>query len=312
MAPLAQDHPAEDLISLLYGNITWGASNLGSAGTRVPGSAGETTRVLEEKYGIPSMIMADGPAGIRLRQSYQVERKTGEIYGIGVLGALENGFLEPEKHHENADVYYQYCTAFPVGTALAQTWDLELMIVGHKDGGGTVSGADDAYRGGVGDGEDIAEEKHAHGDGEEDTELGGSAEEQHLGVGQQRSEIDHGADTNKQQQGQQLIGHGGAEQHIQHTVFRAGLIDLSDRAGEGQVDQNGAEAHGQQQSGFHVKADGQEDQQAADDPHYQHTRLKGQDVFVQNFHRSCSFLSARRANTCRPLTRWGTCGEEHI
>ena len=49
------------------------------------------------------MIMADGPAGIRLRQSYQVERKTGEVYGIGVLGALENGFLEPEKHYENAD-----------------------------------------------------------------------------------------------------------------------------------------------------------------------------------------------------------------
>ena len=44
-----------------------------------------------------------------------------------MLGALENGFLEPEKHYENADVYYQYCTAFPVGTALAQTWDLELM-----------------------------------------------------------------------------------------------------------------------------------------------------------------------------------------
>ena len=127
VAPPDQDHPVEDLLPLLYGNITWGASNLGSAGTRVPGSAGETTRALEEKYGIPSMIMADGPAGIRLRQSYQVERKTGEVYGIGVLGALENGFLEPEKHHENADVYYQYCTAFPVGTALAQTWDLELM-----------------------------------------------------------------------------------------------------------------------------------------------------------------------------------------
>ena len=126
-APVAADLPVEDLIPLLYGNITWGASNLGSAGTRVPGSAGETTRALEEKYGIPSMIMADGPAGIRLRQSYQVEKETGKVYGIGVLGALENGFLEPEKSHENADIYYQYCTAFPVGTALAQTWDLELM-----------------------------------------------------------------------------------------------------------------------------------------------------------------------------------------
>ena len=29
--------------------------------------------------------------------------------------------------HEDVDTYYQYCTAFPVGTALAQTWDKELM-----------------------------------------------------------------------------------------------------------------------------------------------------------------------------------------
>src|SRR5699024_556340 len=29
--------------------------------------------------------------------------------------------------HDNADTYYQYCTAFPVGTALAQTWDEELL-----------------------------------------------------------------------------------------------------------------------------------------------------------------------------------------
>lgn len=125
--PVAKEQSVDELIPLLYGNITQGASTLGSAGIRVPGSAGETTEALEKTYGIPSLIMADGPAGLRLRQSYQVDRESGRVYGVGVLGSLENGFLEPTEHHEDADTYYQYCTAFPVGTALAQTWDTDLM-----------------------------------------------------------------------------------------------------------------------------------------------------------------------------------------
>ncbi len=126
-APLAAEQPVEELIPLLYGNITEGTSTLGSAGIRVPGSAGETTEALEGKYGKRSLIMADGPAGLRLRQSYEVDRQTDTVYGVGVLGSLENGFLEEDIRHEEADVYYQYCTAFPVGTALAQTWDVGLM-----------------------------------------------------------------------------------------------------------------------------------------------------------------------------------------
>lgn len=119
--------PVEELIPLLYGNITKGTSTLGSAGVRVPGSAGETSEVLEQTRGIPSLIMADGPAGLRLRQSYQTDRATGRVYGVGVLGSLENGFLETPVQHENADTWYQFCTAFPVGTALAQSWDTGLM-----------------------------------------------------------------------------------------------------------------------------------------------------------------------------------------
>lgn len=124
---LAEEQSVEELIPLLYGNITQQASTLGAAGIEVPGSAGETTRALEEKYGKRSLIMADGPAGLRLQQSYEVDRQTDTVYGIGVLGSLENGFLEKTTRHEDADTYYQYCTAFPVGTALAQTWDTELM-----------------------------------------------------------------------------------------------------------------------------------------------------------------------------------------
>lgn len=124
---LAGELPVEELIPLLYGNITDIKSTLGSAGVRVPGSAGETTETLEEDRGIPSLIMADGPAGLRLRQSYQVNRQTDAVYGAGVLGSLENGFLADTAWHEDGDTYYQFCTAFPVGTALAQTWDGELM-----------------------------------------------------------------------------------------------------------------------------------------------------------------------------------------
>ena len=124
-APIA-DGSAEELIPLLYGNIPAGTSTLGSAGIRVPGSAGETSEALEQSHGIPSLIMADGPAGLRLRQNYQVD-STGAVLGTGVLGSLENGFLDSPKIDPTATTYYQYCTAFPVGTALAQTWDIELL-----------------------------------------------------------------------------------------------------------------------------------------------------------------------------------------
>ena len=44
-----------------------------------------------------------------------------------MLGSLENGYLVGRKDHEGAERYYQYCTAFPVGTALAQSWNKKLM-----------------------------------------------------------------------------------------------------------------------------------------------------------------------------------------
>ena len=119
--------PAKDLLPLFYGNIAGISSNLGAAGIRVPGSAGETTAALYEQYGVFPLIMADGPAGLRLQQNYEVDRETDTVYGIGVLGSLENGYLRTDEIHENADRYYQFCTAFPVGTALAQTWDTALV-----------------------------------------------------------------------------------------------------------------------------------------------------------------------------------------
>ena len=118
----------EELIAMVIGEISKGQGQaLGSAGNMVPGAAGETSSALKEKYGIPGASMADGPAGIRLNRSYQVDKATGDIYSEGILDALEGGFLAFGQKHENAETYYQYCTAIPVGTLLAQTWDVNLM-----------------------------------------------------------------------------------------------------------------------------------------------------------------------------------------
>ena len=125
--PEETEIPVEDLIPLMYGNMSEIRSTLGASGIKVPGTAGETSEALFDQYGIPSLIMADGPAGIRLQQTYEVDREKDTVYGTGVLGSLENGYLVGRKDHEGAERYYQYCTAFPVGTALAQSWNKKLM-----------------------------------------------------------------------------------------------------------------------------------------------------------------------------------------
>lgn len=126
----------KDLIPLLMGEFDMHASALGSAGQRVPGTAGETSRALEELLHVPGISMADGPAGLRLTRSYLVELATGEALSVGIDANLENGFFasepaEPEKYER----WYQFTTAWSVGTNLAQTWNEELLgAVGRATG----------------------------------------------------------------------------------------------------------------------------------------------------------------------------------
>lgn len=125
---LAEELTDEQLIAMVIGEVSKGQGQaLGAAGIMVPGAAGETSSALEEKYDIPGISMADGPAGLRLMKSYEVNRETGEVYSEGILGALEGGLFSSGEKHEGADIYYQYCTAIPVGTLLAQSWNTDLM-----------------------------------------------------------------------------------------------------------------------------------------------------------------------------------------
>lgn len=98
-------------------------SALGSAGVAVPGSAGETSSCALEQ-GIANMVLADGPAGLRLNQSYYAV--DGKARMLPFELSVEHGFFYSGQELPG-EKRYQFCTAVPVGTMLAQTWNEDLM-----------------------------------------------------------------------------------------------------------------------------------------------------------------------------------------
>ena len=115
----------EELIDLAAGDPGKAqGGNLGAAGISVPGSAGETHRCAVDK-GLASIVLADGPAGLRLMKYYHVNE--GSIVSMPFEFSLEGGLFYDDSRELPGERYYQYCTAIPVGTLLAQTWNQELI-----------------------------------------------------------------------------------------------------------------------------------------------------------------------------------------
>lgn len=124
----------EKLVALASGDPGKGqGSNLGSAGIAVPGSAGETNDCALED-GIPGIVLSDGPAGLRLMKHYNVYE--GKIVNKPFKFTMEGGLFCEGEPADPGETWYQYCTAIPVGTLLAQTWDTALIEeIGEMIGG---------------------------------------------------------------------------------------------------------------------------------------------------------------------------------
>lgn len=115
----------DQLISLASGDPGKAqGGNLGAAGISVPGSAGETNNCAVGQ-GLASIVLADGPAGLRLMKYYHVYE--GKIVSMPFQFSLEGGIFCPDTGDLPGERYYQYCTAIPVGTLLAQTWNRQLL-----------------------------------------------------------------------------------------------------------------------------------------------------------------------------------------
>lgn len=100
---------------------------------RADGSCGNTTSVLVKK-GIPNLLMADGPAGINLIQKAACSKRGGIKYIDALPEQWQWGWLKtfiPKLKFlfaKEKDIHiYQYCTAWPNATTLAQTWNPALV-----------------------------------------------------------------------------------------------------------------------------------------------------------------------------------------
>lgn len=102
-------------------------TTIGGSGISVPGSAGETSPCLsKEPWNLPSIVFADGSSGLRLQSRYWID-EAGEIVKEDFSATAEHGIFSRVKEKEGWECRYQFCSAIPSETALAQSWNLPML-----------------------------------------------------------------------------------------------------------------------------------------------------------------------------------------
>ena len=134
--PLVETLSDEELCLMNIGAFKQSGSMsvIGNAAMSVAGAAGETANYYKDK-GIPALVMADGPAGLRLSRHYTKDEKGVHAIGETMPESVMDLMPAPSKffiRHFMAsgdvkgEVFDQYCSAIPIGTALSQSWNPDL------------------------------------------------------------------------------------------------------------------------------------------------------------------------------------------
>ncbi len=113
-----------------------GAEVIGNASAVCPGAAGDSTSLMIDDRNIRNMVLADGPAGLRLSKHFMADTQGNVIPGTSdapipgmelLMELMGGGAGQKPVIPDDAVDYYQYCTAIPIATLLAQTWDTEAI-----------------------------------------------------------------------------------------------------------------------------------------------------------------------------------------